>query len=134
MALWEAVISNVATSLLPLIILVFGLFARIGLPRRVNFFAGYRTPMACKNQETWAFAHKYVGRLWIILGLVMIIVVIAMLLLIERGTFALEPVTVLLISAVGTLLCVLLAIIPTEMALRKSFDKNGERRQNGGSR
>jgi len=127
MELWEVVRENVVTVALPLLMLVFGLFTRIGLPKRVNWFVGYRTPLACKNQDTWAFAHRYWGKLMIVFGLILTVLAIVGLPLLARDT--LDPTLFLTISAVATLLSVLLTIIPTEIALRKEFDKDGQRRR-----
>lgn len=33
---------------------------------------GYRTTRSIKNKNTWNFAHKYIGRLWKILALIML--------------------------------------------------------------
>ena len=80
-----------------------------------------------KNPETWAFAHHYFGRIWYICGLVSLpLSIAAMLLVLGRGTDA--------VSAVGSVLCcvqlipVVCAIIPTERALRREFDDDGNRR------
>jgi len=129
MGLWEVVRANFVTAMLPLIILAFGLFTRIGLPRRVNWFIGYRTSLACKNQDTWAFAHRYWGKLMIVFGFILTVLSIVGMLLIARGVFALDPVLISGISAIAALAAVIVSIIPTEMALRKAFDKNGERRR-----
>ena len=125
MDLWEIAI----TAALPLLILVFGLFTRIGLPKRVNWFIGYRTPLACKNQDTWAFAHRYWGRLMIIFGLILTIVSIVGVILIVSDVFTFDATLLLAASAIATLVAVLISIIPTEIALRKEFNKNGERRR-----
>ena len=129
MELWEIVRANLVTTILPLIILVFGLFTRIGLPRKVNWFIGYRTSLACKNQDTWVFAHRYWGKLMIIFGLILTALAIVGVLLIVRGVFTLDPALFLGMSAMATLVAVVLSIIPTEIALRKEFDKNGARRR-----
>jgi len=125
MELWEVLVAMI----LPLIILVFGLFTRIGLPKRVNWFVGYRTSLACKNQDTWAFAHRYWGKLMIAFGFALIVLSVIGIILIARGTVALEPALFVGISAIATLVAVVVSIIPTEMALRKEFDKNGNRRK-----
>jgi len=106
---------------------VAGICFRNGLPRKVNWWAGYRTPMACKNQETWVFAHKYLSKIWIPLGLIFLIISIGATIFAERGTFA--PETLPWIAGAQLLVFFLVTFIPTEIALRKAFDKNGERRR-----
>ena len=129
MELWEIVRANLVTTILPFIILVFGLFTRIGLPRKVNWFIGYRTSRACKNQDTWAFAHRYWGKLMIVFGVILTAFSIVGIILIARGTFTLDPALLLGVSAIATVVAVVISIIPTEIALRKAFDKNGEPRR-----
>ena len=129
MELWEIIRANLVTAILPLFILVFGLFTRIGLPKKVNWFIGYRTSLACKNQDTWAFAHRYWGKLMIAFGLILTTLSVVCMILIARGVFTLEPASLLIVSAVATLVAVIVSIIPTEIALRKVFEKNGERRR-----
>lgn len=96
-------------------------------PQNINYTFGYRTTMSMKNQDTWRFAHKYCGRLWFIGGLILLPVSIIPLLCvlgreIER------------IAAVGTVVCfaqivpLVGSIIPTEIALKRAFDKNGQRK------
>ncbi|MCL2426957.1 MAG: SdpI family protein [Oscillospiraceae bacterium] len=114
---------------LPLVLLVFGLFTRIGLPRRVNWFVGYRTPLACKNQDTWVFAHEYWGRLMIILSSILTVLSIVGIVLIANDVFTLDPALVVALPALATVIAVIVSIIPTEIALRKEFDKSGERRR-----
>ena len=125
MELWKICL----TVLLPLILLVGGLFFRIGLPRKVNWFAGYRTPMTCKNQDTWVFAHKYSGKLMIIFSIITLALCIVGIILTEKSAFELEFAVLLGVSWGGTLVTVLVTIISTEIALRKEFDKNGIRRR-----
>ena len=129
MEVWEVVTANWVALLLPLIMLVSGLFTRFGLPKRVNWFAGYRTPLACKNQDTWGFAHRYWGRMMIVFGFILIALSIVGILLIARGTLTLEPARFTGVFAIGTLIIFLVSMIPTELALRKNFDKNGQRRR-----
>ena len=113
--------------IIPLVMVIIGICIRNGLPRKVNWWAGYRTPMACKNQETWVFAHKFWSRILIPIGLILIILSIGAAIFIENGTFTIEFLTWIF---VGQLIAfILISIIPTEMALRKEFDKNGNRRR-----
>jgi len=125
MKLWEISL----TVLMPLILLVAGLFTRIGLPRKVNWFAGYRTPMSCKNQDTWVFAHKYWGKLMIIFGIITLALCVVGIIFIERVTIELDAWILLVASAGGALIALLISIIPTEIALRKKFDKDGIRKR-----
>lgn len=95
-------------------------------PKKINSNYGYRTNMSMKSQETWDFAHRYCGKVWWVMGLVMLpATVIAMLFVLGADTER--------VSIVGGIVCgaqlipLLLSIIPTELALRKNFDKEGRR-------
>jgi len=125
MELWKILSANAAVDVfLPIILIVFGILALAVIPRRPNWFVGYRTSRACKNQETWVFAHRHFGRQLIIFSLVFVI------LSIERTLLRSADASSLLIGGiiVAQVVAILLALIPTEIALRKEFDKNGNRK------
>ena len=61
--------------------------------------------MSMKNEETWRFAHEHCGRVWLRVGLMGSLVCLAQL-----------------VPLIG-------AIFPTERALRREFDENGNRRE-----
>lgn len=51
------------------ILFMLGGFAMLKFPpRKINWFYGYRTPCAMKNQKRWDFAQKYSAKLMIKLG------------------------------------------------------------------
>ena len=97
-------------------------------PESINGMIGYRTPMSMKNKDTWEFAHNYIGKLWYRIGLILVpLSVIPMLFVLGKGE---DPVGYL-----GSAICMLqmmfliVPIFPTERALKKTFDKKGNRRQ-----
>lgn len=113
--------------MIPVAMICLGKLFMHKAPQNINYTFGYRTTMSMKNQDTWRFAHKYCGRLWFIGGLILLPVSIIPLLCvlgreIER------------IAAVGTVVCfaqivpLVGSIIPTEIALKRAFDKNGQRK------
>lgn len=95
-------------------------------PKDINALYGYRTSRSMKNQETWRFAQEHCGRTWWYLGLTLAVPsVIPMLFVLyaREDTVSLTGVIVLMVQ-----MAVLVAsIIPTEIALRKNFDKDGNR-------
>jgi len=126
MELWEIIRTYLAADgLLPIILIVFGIFVLMVVPRKPNWIMGYRTKMACKNQETWFFAHKHFGKQMIIFGLVYVILLVGRVILLDNE--ASQWIIGVVISA--QVLAVLLALIPTEIALRNEFDKNGSRKR-----
>lgn len=113
--------------LIPITMIVFGYIFLHKTPKTINGLFGYRTTMSMKNEDTWEFAHKYCGKLWYKWGWWMLVVtVVAMLPLLRKD----EDV----VSNIGGLICfvqlipLIATIIPTEKALKRTFDKNGNRK------
>lgn len=113
--------------LLPFTMIGFGRYFMKKAPKEINGVFGYRTSMSMKNKETWEFAHKYCGRIWYISGLIILpATVIFMLLVMGKDV---ETVGIVGGIVMGVQLVPLIgSIIPTEIALRKTFDKSGKRR------
>jgi len=89
---------------------------------------GYRTNKSMKNKDTWIFAHNYCGKLWRVIGLIMLIVsVIAMIFILGKN--------IIVISIFGGILCgiqIIFMVLPiffTERALEINFDTHGNRRK-----
>lgn len=114
--------------LIPFTLIGFGKYFLKTAPKEINTIFGYRTTMSMKNKDTWEFAHKYCGKIWYISGLVMLTASLIIMLIIPGKT---ENV----IGTIGGLVCfvqlipLIGAIIPTERALKKNFDKNGNRKR-----
>ena len=113
--------------LFPLIMLVMGRYFMKKSPKEINYIFGYRTNMSMKNKDTWDFAHKYIGKLWFYLGLLLIPITVIPMLFVLGGT---EDV----VGTMGGIICVIALIIlivpifPTERALKMNFDKDGNRK------
>lgn len=113
--------------LVPLTMIFLGFRYEKNVPKEINSTSGYRTAMSMKNHETWEFAHKYVGKLWKVCGwLLLLVSVVAMF-------FALGK-NIIVVSIIGGIVCaiqiavMIFTMIPTELALKKTFDRNGNRR------
>lgn len=114
--------------LIPLSMIGFGHLVSKKAPQSINYVFGYRTSMSMKNNDTWVFAHHYCGKLWLRWGKILLPVsILAMCFLIGKDIDT--------ISKVGAIICFLQmipligVIIPTERALRRTFDKNGKTKQ-----
>lgn len=113
--------------LFPVIMIVMGRYFMKTSPKEINYIFGYRTNMSMKNKDTWDFAHKYIGRLWFYLGLLLIPITVIPMLFVLGGT---EDV----VGTMGCIICVIALIIlivpifPTERALKMNFDKDGNRK------
>ena len=113
--------------LFPVIMIVMGRYFMKTSPEEINYIFGYRTNMSMKNKDTWDFAHKYIGKLWFYLGLLLIPITVIPMLFVLGGT---EDV----VGTMGCIICVIALIIlivpifPTERALKMNFDKDGNRK------
>lgn len=80
-----------------------------------------------KNKDTWDFAHRYFGRLWLKGGLILLPVSLVIMLFVLGKN---EDI----VGTVGGILCffqtipLIGAIFPTEKALIKEFDAEGRKR------
>lgn len=112
--------------LLPLIMILVGAVFVKRPPIRINSVYGYRTQMSMLNRDTWNFAHHHCGKVWLVAGsatLVLSAAVCAVVLLLKKDFET--PGFIIM----GVQLAVMIAsIIPTELALRKNFNKDGSRK------
>ena len=113
--------------LIPVLMIIFGRIMYKHAPKSINGVYGYRTSMSMKNEDTWKFAHDYCGKLWYKVGLIMLIPsVLVQLPFVKSSTDTIGIMTVVLETVQ---ICVMIAsIFPTERALRKTFDKYGNRK------
>lgn len=117
----------IADLLIPLTMIGFGRYFLKNTPKEINAVFGYRTAMSMKNKDTWAFAHHYCGKLWYVGGWILLLLSIIIMMSVIGKTEN-------TIGMVGGILCNIQMIpligtmLPTERALRKTFDKNGNRR------
>jgi uncharacterized membrane protein len=113
--------------MIPIIMLFFGVKFRKHGPQNINGIYGYRTSMSMKNKETWEFAHQYCARLWMKLGFIMLIMsIIGSVLAVMFVGDVQGIIEVILVTIQTTVL--IISIFPVEKALKKNFDKNGNRR------
>ena len=113
--------------LIPLTMIVFGRHFMHNPPKEINGSYGYRTSMSMKSRETWDFAHRYFGRLWFILGLMLLpLSAAAMLFLLGESVKAIGNSSLIIMAF--QLLFLIIPIFPTERALKKNFDRFGFRR------
>ena len=125
MGFW--IFTTITNLLIPVTMLLFGMYFAKNSPKEINNLFGYRTPMSTKNKDTWNFAHQYCGKLWRILGAILLLIsFIPMLFLIGKDTEVIE--TFAGVISVVQVIVLLLSIIPTEVALKRTFDKNGNRK------
>lgn len=113
--------------LLPVVMILFGTMFMKSAPKKNNYIFGYRTELSMKNRDTWEFAHKYIGKLWFRLGLLLIPITVIPMLLVIGHSENVVAVAGLIIGFVNTV-TLIVPIFFTEKALDKAFDKDGNRK------
>lgn len=114
--------------LVPATMIGFGRYFMKKAPKEINAVFGYRTLMSMKNHDTWEFAHKYCGKIWYIGGWILVpVTVIPMAVFFGEETDMISEAGGIILGIQMVLLVG--SIFPTERALRKTFDKNGKRKE-----
>ena len=126
MGMWGIILLVVCV--MSAVMIIFGLIFSVAGPRKINYIMGYRTPMSMKNLDTWRFGNMYQGRLMWITGVILLVGSLATLFAVMNAaetTIRTVGIAIIIVHAImifGT-------IIMTEIALRKNFDKNGNRKR-----
>lgn len=107
-------------SLTPILMITIGVLWKNHPPKSINWAYGYRTSMSMKNDETWKCAHLHNAKIWRYSGFIWLIVSIVLMLLFRSDYERISEFIML-----SGLAIIILSLIPTEIALRKKFDKNG---------
>lgn len=111
--------------LIPATMIGFGLLWKSNPPKDINDLYGYRTSMSMKNKDTWNFAHRYIGRIWYLSGIITTVLSV-IILFIYKNSIKFESITIYLVFIQLTILCA--GAIPTEISLNNNFDKNGQKK------
>lgn len=115
--------------LTPLVMIIYGRIFEKKPPKiaRSKFAFGYRTVMSMKNEETWEYAHRFFGKLWFRFGIAVGLISIIVLFFFigkDKDTVGFAGMIICYVQLVA----MLLPVIPTELALRRRFDKYGNRK------
>ena len=113
--------------LIPVTMIALGRRFQTHPPRRINGSYGYRTTRSMKNQQTWDFAHRTCGRLWVRIGLVLLPVSVAVMFPTLGRTVNTIGIFCIALCAVQ-LVVMLVGIVPVERALKRRFDEQGRPR------
>lgn len=124
--MWYSVCWLILNLIIPIIMIVCGEIFIKGLPKEINHIFGYRTAMSMKNKETWEFAHKYCGRLWIKIGTIVGIFSVCINLFIIMFDTQVKSMVGISINILQTIIIVA-TIHPVERELKRNFDKNGSK-------
>ena len=113
--------------LTPAMMIGFGKFFMKGGPKQINDAFGYRTTRSMKNQETWRFAHQYIGKIWLYSGLALLPISIAVMLFVYGKSVDMTGIAGLII-VIAQMIVMICAIPFTEAALKRNFDDLGRHR------
>lgn len=124
---WFMFLCNMLYSLA---MIIGGWFMWKHCPKNINSVCGYRSRRSKMNLDTWGFAHENCGKRWWKIGWMMLIPTIV----IQIPFYGESD------NAIGTLsivICVieciilLISILPTEKALKETFNEDGTRKDVG---
>ncbi len=110
--------------LIPITMIIAGNMMWKHAPKKINGIIGYRTARSMKNIDTWKFAQAHCGRLWRKIGWVILIPSVVI-------HFPFYHSSENIIGTVAAILCttqcliLVLAIFPTEYALKRTFTEEG---------
>lgn len=112
--------------MIPMVMIGFGFLFLKHPPKSINRLFGYRTTLSMKSQDTWDFAQHYMGRLWLVIGCILLpVTIISMLFVCGQDTDT--------VGTYGGIVCLLQcipmigSIYPVEKGLKKNFDGTGKR-------
>ncbi len=111
----------ITCELVPVLVLIMGIYFSKRAPKNINYIFGYRTARSMKSPETWEFAHKYIGKIWRVLGVVMVpLAAIVLLFFIGKDEDSIGDVGLIILLI--EMLSIIIPIIPTEKALKNKFE------------
>lgn len=120
-------ITRIAVTIGPIVLLVLGLAYLFISPREANYYFGYRCYFGMGSVEAWRFSQRLAGIAWVALGLVMTVVMV----IISSG-FRGKEVMDMVTTAVWCLVCqvvvVAVSILVINLVVMLRFDRTGEYR------
>lgn len=112
--------------LVPALMITFGCIFLYRAPERMNYFFGYRTRRSMKSLDAWNFAHAQIARWWLALGSVFCAFDVGVMAFIFDESKTTVSIVGCVLSAIS-IVVLIIPIFPTESALKKHFDKDGNR-------
>lgn len=103
--------------LLPIIMMLCGILM-YKCPMKRNHIIGYRTPITLKNDKIWKYANKLMGKIWLILGLGLLLVSCVIILLFSN----VKNITLISSVCIGMqIIMMIISIISVEIYLNIKF-------------
>ncbi|HEX3016538.1 MAG TPA: SdpI family protein [Caproicibacter sp.] len=121
------ILNLIVSMLIPIFMIIYSNIYRNKAPKDINGTNGYKTAMSRLNRDTWEFANHYYNNLMRVAGWVLLVVsLVAMLFVRGKNEEIINNSGLILL--VVQIIVILVCVIPTEKALRKTFDENGNRK------
>ncbi len=120
------VLMLISALIIPVLLAVFGLCLFTNPPKKISDTVGYRTKLSCKNTEIWLFAQNYAGKLWFVLGIIMLVISAPVMFLFKAE----DDGTICIVTAVVFVVQTVFFLISNAMIakkLKQNFDENGNR-------
>lgn len=112
--------------LFPLMMIIAGYFMYKHSPKDINGIIGYRTKLSMKNQETWDFAQKFCGKLWLKIGGIMFLLSIILQIPFKESNQNIIFRFIVIFTMIQIII-LMTSIFMVEKALKDNFDENGNR-------
>ena len=110
--------------IMPITLIILGVVWLKNPPKSINNIHGYRTQWSMKSPKTWDFAHKYCAKLWLVIGFPLMLLSLSYLYLIKDYDIDRLGIHIIILTGIQ-ILAFIFPMIPTEITLRKKFNKNG---------
>lgn len=104
--------------MIPVLMIIAGCLMSKYPPKKVNWFVGYRTRKSMKDEKVWKIANQYCGKLWIKIGVIMLILSVLLFALICFKTIILSE-TILAIIVLCQIIPLLLSGVMVENKIKK---------------
>lgn len=104
----------------PIAILAVGVFWTVSPPKFQSKGLAYRTSLSSASEEAWSFAHHHCARLWVRIGLILLVVSVILLVVFPDNR---KDYFLWLIGGQMVLFCISAFLVDT--LLKNSFDEHG---------
>lgn len=123
--MWFYYLMFVCNLLIPFIMILAGRFMK-KCPMDINTVVGYRTRRSMINYDTWEFANRYCGKIWLRIGFVLLLISILVQIPLIGFDEEVIGIATMIIETVQLVL-LLGSIFFVEKALKYTFDETGKR-------
>lgn len=113
--------------IIPVVMILFGQMFEKAPPKEPNWTFGYRTKRSMKSRDAWGFAQQYFGKLWQKMGRALLPLAVVGQALTLLCPDVQSMCNWSLVPTVAEAVVMTATLIPVERALKRNFDKDGNR-------